>query len=34
MPTEATNRDYLDITEEINYGFILPNYKEELEMMA
>lgn len=30
LPTEATNRDYLDITEEINYGFILPNYKEEL----
>lgn len=34
MPGEESNRDYLDTTEEINYGFILPNYKEDVEMMA
>lgn len=34
MPGEESNRDYLDTTEEINYGFILPNYKEDVEMLA
>lgn len=34
MPGEDTNRDYLDTSEEIYYGFILPNFKEDVEMMA
>ena len=33
-PGEASNRDYLDSTEEIYYGFIIPNYKEDVEMLS
>ena len=34
MSVDLSNREHLDISKKLYYGFILPNFREEIEMLA